>query len=629
MAYGFDFKNIGAIEGNRQLEIWRFNLALNHALLSGDTATIRRFYQMKASTLSTGDGYTHREIHRSFFYNARPKDAFAYVGIMPWITESMVRLVASSGFTVKSTLQADTQEQPQEQEPSLDARQQELDAELARGVNGDGLADIRDRQKQLDKERSEQGKEPILQEPIEQHRRDIDEYAKHICETIGLQEKFERGVWLESGLGDFAFRISYDESVSNMPIVDVIEPQNIEPHFRRGKLYKIVIKDCTDEVSVYGSGAKHLIEMHETYTKLIASGQETKIVVEYSFWEKDKKLTDNQHLYTAAKRHWGIDKTRIELPFKDFPIVYKQNSKTSNLYRHERGVPDIHGIDTIEDALAEALSSLITAIRKSKPKTVVDPKFLSSDIKGNLRQYSDFDGDYILGGGNDDINKLYTVLQSRVDYQSYTETVRVLISHAINKAGLSPTTLGVTGLESINSSSESQDAREKPSLRTRKIKLEGWKRTLEELLNKYFMYVAWKQGEPILDYSSLLDVTFNEYINPSTENVLQVIAQAVAGRVYSVETGVVKVFEHEDKDYSLDDIIVESARIKGITPEDEMVQLGLIQSHQILDGVDEQEPKSDQQDLSNDQAVEGNNNNAKGQGAMDNGVGSQDIHTQR
>lgn len=525
MALNFDLKHRDVIDETHQLEVYRFNLAKNYALLSGDSAVVRRFYREKASSLQCGDIYKHAEISRSFFYNARPTNAFVYAGLIPWIVESMVRLVASPGFVVNSPLQGGEQ----------------FDAAL---------------------------------------QKDMNNYVQKESKQIKLQDLFEQGVFWETGIGDLLFRISYDSEISDKPIIDVIEAPGFEIEWKRGHIRTITIKERTNEITDGEQKTKIDVEMHETYSKT----KDGKVKVTYSFHVNNHKIAQRNKLYDAAKKWWGIDEMSFDLPFKDFPLVYKKSSKSSLLYRGERGVPDIHGLDTLEDALSECLSNLVDTIRKSAPKTFVDEEMLPSTIDGKTAEYSDFDHEYLIMRNTGlDPSKLLTTQQAKIDYASHLETAKMLISHAINKVGLSPTTLGVTGLESINSSAESQDAREKPSLRTREIKLKGWKETLEEILNKYFQYLAYVKKETIKDYSDIISVSFNEYINPSTENVVSVIAQAVSGRVYSIELGVEKQFINDKKDYTLEDIIAESARIRGIPPKQEMVLLGLVKAPQETD----------------------------------------------
>lgn len=523
MPLGFDLEKRNIWDRDHANDIFRFNLSLHHVLLSGDSAIIRRFYQEGAGSLGCTDIYKYYEIERSFLYNARYKNAFVYAGLIPWIVESIVRLVASSGFEINSVLQND----------------------------GGGQFST------------------ALKE-------DLENYINEVVKDIKLQELFERGVYLESGLGDFAYRISIDKSISDKPIIDVIEPQFLELEYKRGHINKIIIKESADDI-VLGSGVyKNTVIIHEIYNKDTVGN----VVVNYKFFVKGKEITEENNfaLYQACKKYWNLDETIISLPFKEFPIIYKKNNKRSELYKQERGVPDIQGLETIEDALSECLSNLVDTIRKSAPKTFVDESLLPTDITGDTLEYNDFDHTYLLLKNSGlDPTKMLVTIQATIDYQSHIETAKSLISHAINKAGLSPTTLGVTGLESINSAAESQDAREKPSLRTRKEKLKEWKEILIDLLNKYFQYLAYVNGEEIGDYKHLFNISFNEYINPSTENVVSVISQAVAGRVYSVELGVEKNFIHENKEYTLDDIVIEAARIRGITPQQEMELLGLVE----------------------------------------------------
>lgn len=540
MGYNFDLRKRDYLDKMHGLDVYRFNLALHHALLSNDSAVVRKFFQKDAAGLGCNDIWEWQEIGRSFFHNARPENAFVYAGLAPWIVESIVRLVASSGFQINSVLDAE--------------------GEFAQAK-----------------------------------KQDMDTYIKRVVEEdIELQDKFERGVFLESGLGDVLFRISYDKDLSDKPIIDIIEPQFFEVKTRRGKVQEIKIKESSDEITLGKTQYKQTIEINEIYTK-----KNGKVNIDYKFFQNGREITKrNADLYASCKEYWHIEKTHVELPFKDFPLEFKKNNKKSELYNQERGVPDIQGIATIEDALSESISNLVDTIRKAVPKTFIDESLLPSNIKGETEQYSAFDHEYLLlNGQSNDPSKLLTTLQAKIDYQSHVETAKYLISLAINKAGLSPTTLGVTGLESINSAAESQDAREKPSLRLREEKLKGWSLTLTNLLDKYFQYLAYIKGDEIGSYREMFNITFNDYINPSTENVVEVISRAVTGQVYSVEVGVEKMFLHEGKDYTLDDIIIEAARIRGKTPEEEMAFLGLVE--------ESQEPQSPQEDNQNPENTEG------------------------
>jgi len=145
--------------------------------------------------------------------------------------------------------------------------------------------------------------------------------------------------------------------------------------------------------------------------------------------------------------------------------------------------------------------------------------------------------------------KLWQVTKTEIQYSAYIETIQTLMSIGINKAKLSPTTLGLTGLESINSSAESQEAREKTSLRTRERRLMSWTKTLTELLNKYLQVLDYIQDREPNDYSDLIKIHFDDYISPSAENITEVLARQVEAGIKSKATAVMDLnpeFDEED-----------------------------------------------------------------------------------
>ena len=137
-----------------------------------------------------------------------------------------------------------------------------------------------------------------------------------------------------------------------------------------------------------------------------------------------------------------------------------------------------------------------------------------------------------------DSQNLITTSQPQIYWEAYTKAMQNIMSIAINKAGLAPTTLGLTGLESINSSAESQDAREKTSLRKREICLKGWEKTLKEVLNRWLQVNDYINGLDIIDYTDLINIQFNEYTNPSLESVTEVLARQVGAGLKSQETAI-------------------------------------------------------------------------------------------
>jgi hypothetical protein len=391
----------------------------------------------------------------------------------------------------------------------------------------------------------------------ESENKKIDEVLNRCKDEARLQDMFERGAYLESGLGDFLYRVSYNPLVSNKPLIDVIEPQNFEVNYRNGRILSYVLKRTAEDDENY--------EIREIYYK----GQDGGIYLTYRFFYDGKYVAPNDKSLMAQCQQMfrtKISMNDVLLPFDDFPIVFKKNDTNNTLYRGERGVPDIQGLDTIEDALTETLSDLIDSIRKGGVKAYISEELIPQDENGNQLKFNQFNKTIVTTKGSSNpanSQELFKVEQSNINWEAYTRTIQNLMSVAINKAGMSPTTIGLTGLESINSSAESQDAREKTSLRTRARCLVSWGLTLTELFNKYLQMLDYINGDEILDYTDLIKIKFNEYSTPSLESITDVLARQVGAGIKSQKQAIKDLnngFDDEDAEKQLLDIYMEQGK---------------------------------------------------------------------
>lgn len=361
---------------------------------------------------------------------------------------------------------------------------------------------------------------------------EIDEVLNELIDEAELLKKFCDGVYWESGIGDVAYRVSYCPEICDKPIIDIIEPQHLEVNYKRGKIKSFVVKEVSKDDPTY--------ELREIHCK----NEEGYVCIDYRFAKDGKYVPKNDEALMAECRAMfppDIDIEPRQFPLKDFLIIFKKNDNSNQLYKGERGVPDIQGIADIEDALTESVSDLIDAIRKGGTKEFVSEELIPQDVEGNDLRLNHFNKTIITTKGSStpgDSSALWNVVQGDIKWEAYTKAIQNLMSVAINKAGLSPTTLGLTGLESINSSQESQDAREKPSMRTREISLNGWRTTLKELLNRYLQVRDYIDGHEIIDYSGLINITFNEYTNPTVENVTDVLIKQVKGGIKAPLTAI-------------------------------------------------------------------------------------------
>ena len=361
---------------------------------------------------------------------------------------------------------------------------------------------------------------------------EIDDVLNKVKDEADLENLFVEGVYWESGIGDFAYRVSYHPEISDEPIIDIIQPQHLEVNYCHGKVKSFVVKEVSKEDPNY--------ELREIHHK----NEDGYACIDYRFWVDGKYVNpEDESLIKICMTKFSqeIDLTPIIFPFKEFDIIFKKNANCNQLYRGERGVPDIQGMDTIEDALTESFSDLIDAIRKGGVKEYVSDQLIPQDEAGNDMRLNHFNKTIITTKGSSTpgtSENLWRVTQANINNQAYIQTIETLMSVAINKAGLAPTTLGLTGLESINSSAESQDAREKTSMRTREICLNSWELTLKELLNRYLQVKDYIEDKVVYDYTDLISISFNEYTNPTLENVTDLLAKQVQSGIKSQFTAI-------------------------------------------------------------------------------------------
>lgn len=393
--------------------------------------------------------------------------------------------------------------------------------------------------------------------------KEVDKILNQCIAKNKLQEQFASGVYYESGMGDFAYRISYCPKLSDRPIIDIIEPQHIELIYKRKILQTIIIKEVSDN--------EQDLELHEVYSK----NADGFVVVEHFIYKGDRYIykKDSYETYEQYLKILGItqgDMKPVILPLKEFPIIYKQNHINNLIYKGQRGVPDIMGLDTIEDALSESISDLTDAIRKGGVKEFVDDSLLQQDEDGNTLGYDPFNKTIIKTKGSSLENKsLVTVVHGEINWQAYIESAKYLISSALNKVGISPTTIGITGLESINSSQESQDAREKPSLRKRKESLKSWNKTLTDLLNRYLQMRDYIDDEEVEDYEPFIHIKFNEYVNPTQESIVDLLEKKLNLGIITHKDAIKEIdatLTDDEADQKLMDIVLEQQLLSGAIP---------------------------------------------------------------
>ena len=358
------------------------------------------------------------------------------------------------------------------------------------------------------------------------------------------------GVLYESYGGFFAFKISQDDEISQYPLIELVVPENIEVMNKRGRTIGYIFKKYyREQDSDY--------EIHEIYKKL--GDNQTEISYKKYKYKQTELVEDD---FTAEEREEYED-IIVNAPL---PAVLKNNTATNTQFKGSPyGVSDFNNSQSLFNSLDEILSQMMTAIRFARPKRFISQDLLLNTPTGRKAQFDDFETDYeIVQADPDNATEQYKQFDARTDISIYQESYRELLQQALNNAGLSPTSVGLTGLEAIAASADSQREREKTTLRTREMKLKLWREALNELFVKLLQFDdVVNKGTAPGEYE--ISISFNDYSIPSLEQRIETATSALNGGLVDVKHAVDMLFLDDLTDEEKE-MLVQAIKIENGIP---------------------------------------------------------------
>lgn len=375
------------------------------------------------------------------------------------------------------------------------------------------------------------------------------ELLNEILEEMSFAEKLNLGAQAESWGGHVAFKLSYDFSISAFPIIEVVDRRGFDIVKRRGKTVAIIFNNFYEKK-----------EGNKTVTYRF---EETYSTNEYGYATIESKLF----------RKENISKGETEVPLESIPETFgleplftakhvkgllafeKPNLLTVNAFsNYPFGISDYEGAIDSFDGLDEIVTAIVNEIRDNKTIRHYDEDLLSVDDKGNFQKINKYVTNFLkVRKGNAEGAKPVETTEFKDKTDDHEKKYKILVAECCNMCGLSPLSLGITGLESINSSDKSTRERAKTTLETRKAKLELWIPFLKKLVFKTLEFASELQSydgysvEPGIkqidvDYSNTdITVVFNDYIENSTEERIVTWGSAKQQRVASTEMAVKKI----------------------------------------------------------------------------------------
>lgn len=338
-----------------------------------------------------------------------------------------------------------------------------------------------------------------------------------IYEENELKELISTAVSDVLALGDGAFKLSYDKSISDLPIIEFFPANRVDYEYVRGRIKTIIFK--TDKVV---KGKNYTLK--ELYSKNS---------IRYALEDEQGKeisLSEFDEFADCIPVSWGSNFIAA------VPLMFRK-SKT---YRG-RGKSIFDGKIPAFDSFDEVYSQWMLAVRKGQIKTYIPEMFLPRDPEtGRLMPTNDFDNDYVALGSDmaeGGTNKIETT-QGEIQYEALLSSYCTALDLCLQGV-ISPSTLGIDIKKLDNA--DAQREKEKTTLYTRNIVVSKLTKALKQLVK---VTLAFNDCLNNTESKEKVDVTvnFGGYANPSFEANVETVGKAATTGIMSVETQVEELY---------------------------------------------------------------------------------------
>lgn len=386
-----------------------------------------------------------------------------------------------------------------------------------------------------------------------------DEFIKDVLfQKLRLQQNIQTAAVNESWGGHCFFRLSHDSSVSAFPILETFDITQCEIIKERKQTKAIIFKSWYE----YKNDSYRLDEIYTT----TESGD---ACIQYKLFkfdaDKEKEVdllsipqTQEMFYITESGNADGIHLDEqhrfVYMGLKGMLAFEKPNRTPSLEYPDSNyGASDYEGCIDEFDVLDEITSANALEIRTNETKRYIPESMMPRDKNGNILPFEEFCNSFVAVKCDPDQNGETKITESRIDDKttSYLEKWKKTLSTVCNNAKISPSSLGITWLEAVGPSAESQRERNKTTLDMREGKLALWATLLKELILQALKLNVWMrnntegikqkqeaEGAFDLDITSAnttIQLSFGEYISEGISQRLTTWGGAKAQRVASTE----------------------------------------------------------------------------------------------
>lgn len=376
---------------------------------------------------------------------------------------------------------------------------------------------------------------------IEESKIDEDLW-KEINKDNNFIKKIEKAVKEVLYIGDGAFKISFDTSISQYPIIEFFPGDRVELKTKRGRIREVVFK------TPYSHNYKQYV-LYERY----GYGY-----IRHELYEKDKQVSLMTIPETANLKDFA---------FSTYTEAGKGEAEKSGEYMlavplkiYESGKWENRGQSVFDkkidafDSLDEAWSQWMDALRAGRSKEYIPECFIPRNpITGEFMKPNSFDNRFIKTDSDmreGSQNKI-TLDQPDIPHESYVATYITALDLCLEGL-ISPSTLGIDVKKLDNA--EAQREKEKVTLYTRDAIIKALRDDIPKLVD--ISIKAYNELNSKSTYETETKVEFGEYANPSFESQVETIGKGKQQGVMSIEASVDELYGNtKDEEWKKEEVM--------------------------------------------------------------------------
>ncbi len=417
-----------------------------------------------------------------------------------------------------------------------------------------------------------------------------EELWKKIEKDNKFHKKIESALKETLFIGDGAFKVTVDTTISEYPILEWYPGDRVEFVYQRDRIREIVFKTPYKE-----NGKIYVLNERYGYGYIINE-----------LYLGDKLV----NIKTIRSTENLIDITFDDSVMFAVPLMIYESSRYEG-----RGGSIFDGKLDSYDSLDETWSQWMDALRAGRAKTYIPECLIPHDPStGELVRPNPFDNRYFAADGDMREGQKNQVItdQPVIPHDSYMASYITALDLCLQGV-VSPSTLGIDTKKLDNA--DAQREKEKTTLYTRNAIVKALQETLPDVvamcINADNIFLHKKGAEEVK-----VNVSFGEYANPSFESQVETIAKAKQGGIMSIERCVEELYGDTLDEHCKEEEITRLKAEQGIQDmEEPAVNMTAGDFYADLEGGEGDEGKSRTANVQNEpQGVPGTSSNSKGAG---------------